>query len=293
MLQNNEIIIFIQGFRSEVLDGFFIAVSFILDAPMLMLLFAIIYWCVDKKYSVVFVISFFIGSILNGLVKIIVQAPRPGDPQIAILYGDSTKETYSFPSGHSQYASSLAAGISLRTYKSNMKQKWVLYSGSVFIALLGGFARLYLGVHYLEDVIAGLVMGVVIILILIWAISKINNELWFIIFLIPLYIIMIFQHDHSLYGFVGILTAIIAGFIIEKRYINMQYAKSRKISIMRVICGFPPALGLYSIRYFLLANVHIAIDYFIMFAIGAYLVLLMPLVFAKLKYFSETAISME
>ena len=288
MWQNHDIIEFVQQLRSEFFDSFFVAVSFIVDMPMLMLVIAVLYWCVDKKYSVIITISYFIGSILNGLVKIIVQAPRPVDPRITILYGDSTKSTYSFPSGHSQYASSLATAISLKTYQSNKKHKWILYVISVFIALLGGFARVYLGVHFLEDVLVGLAMGVALMMILIWAISKIKNELWYIAFLVPLYIIMIFQPDHSLYGFVGILTGVVIGYTLENKHVNMQHSKDLKVNIFRVLCGYPLALGLYAIRYFIFAYTHVAIDYLIMLVAGAYLTLVVPFLFTKVKLLGKT-----
>jgi len=283
MFQNYDVIEYIQQFRNEFLDSFFWAVSFIIDMPLLMLIIAILYWCVDKKYSVILTISYFIGSILNGLVKIIARTPRPADPRIAILYGDSTKSTYSFPSGHSQYASSQATAVSLRTHKSNAKNKWILYLISIIIALLGGFARIYLGVHFWEDVVAGLAMGVVLMLLLIWAISKIKNELWYIAFLAPLYIIMIFQPDHSLYGFVGILTGVIVGYLIEKKHINMQYGKNTKSNIFRVVFGYPPALLLYMLRYFILADIHVAIDYTIMLTTGFYITLFIPFCLTKTK----------
>jgi len=121
-------------------------------------------------------------------------------------------------------------------------------------------------------------------LLLILAISKINNDVYFLLFLIPLYVIMIFQNDHAYYGLIGILTAVIVGYIFEKKYIELQYTTSKKFNILRVVCGYPPALALFSIRYFLLANVHILLDYFIMFLIGVYLVILAPLIFKKLKF---------
>jgi membrane-associated phospholipid phosphatase len=283
MWQNHDIVILIQQLRSDFLDFFFIGASFIIDMPMLMLIFAILYWCVNKKFGVVFVISFFLGSILNGLVKIIVRLPRPYDPMVEVLYGDSTNNTYGFPSGHTQYASSFATGVSLKVHQSNLKRKWILFLASIFVALLGGFARLYLGVHFLEDIIAGLVMGVGLMLLLIWAISKIKNELWYLIFLVPLYIIMIFVHDHQFYSFIGILTAVIVGYIIEKRFVKMQHTSDRKVNILRVMCAYPPAFGLYCVRYFLLSEIHVFIEYFIMFLIGIYLVLLAPMVFKRIE----------
>jgi len=252
-----------------------------------MLVFAVFYWCVDKKYGVVSIISFYVASLLNGLIKVIVRAPRPVDPKIDILYGASTKDTYGFPSGHSQYAASFATVVSLKTHKTEVNHKWIIYSGSVFIALLGGFARIYLGVHFLEDVIVGLILGVLLMLLLVWLIGKIKNEKFYLIFLIPFYVIMIFQHDHSLYGFGGLITAVVVGHIIEKKFINMPHSKSISLNIRRVVCCYPPALVLYVIRYFVLTELHIAIDFLLMLSAGAWLVLLAPLAFMKIPFLKE------
>ena len=98
-----------------------------------------------------------IGSLLinNQLIKNLVQRPRPfvkfTDLQIII----PTPSEFSFPSGHT--ASSFAAAS---VFYRHLPKK--LGIPSVILAGLIGFSRLYVGVHYPTDVIAGVLMGILL-----------------------------------------------------------------------------------------------------------------------------------
>ena len=96
-----------------------------------------------------------LGSLLinNELIKNLVKRPRPfvtfTDLQILI----PTPSQYSFPSGHT--SSSFAAAA---VFYRHLPKK--IGIPSIILAGLIGFSRLYIGVHYPTDVIAGVVMGV-------------------------------------------------------------------------------------------------------------------------------------
>ncbi len=98
-----------------------------------------------------------IGSLIinNNIIKNIVQRPRPfvsfTDIQILI----PTPSEYSFPSGHT--SSSFAAAA---VFYRHLPKK--LGVPSVVLAGLIGFSRLYVGVHYPTDVIAGVIMGILL-----------------------------------------------------------------------------------------------------------------------------------
>lgn len=98
-----------------------------------------------------------LGSLIinNNIIKNIVKRPRPfvtfTDLQIII----PTPSEYSFPSGHT--ASSFAAASVF--YRHLPKQLGI---PSVVLAGLIGFSRLYVGVHYPTDVIAGVLMGILL-----------------------------------------------------------------------------------------------------------------------------------
>lgn len=100
-----------------------------------------------------------VGSALVELViseslKYAINRERPGDryPGIIFPYNNNT-HGYSFPSGHSSLAFSVAASLALE-YK-----KWYITVPAYIWATTVGYSRIYLGVHYPSDVLAGAVIG--------------------------------------------------------------------------------------------------------------------------------------
>ena len=105
------------------------------------------------KEAIMVLLAIALASILGeGIIKHIVKRKRPFIKNNIIKLMISQPGTYSFPSGHT--ASSFAAAtVFIRT---DMR----LTSLIVAIAVLISFSRLYLRVHYLSDVIGGIILGV-------------------------------------------------------------------------------------------------------------------------------------
>jgi membrane-associated phospholipid phosphatase len=100
-----------------------------------------------------------LGTVVGELVfsealKYAIDRERPGDKYPGIIFPYSPTHGYSFPSGHASLAFSLAAGLSFE-YK-----KWYITVPAYLWASAAGFSRVYLGVHYPSDVLAGAVVGV-------------------------------------------------------------------------------------------------------------------------------------
>ena len=104
------------------------------------------------KEAIMVLLAIALASILGeGIIKHIVKRKRPFIKNNIIKLMISQPGTYSFPSGHT--ASSFAAAtVFIRT---DMR----LTSLIVAIAVLISFSRLYLRVHYLSDVIGGIILG--------------------------------------------------------------------------------------------------------------------------------------
>jgi undecaprenyl-diphosphatase len=102
-----------------------------------------------------------LGTILNSVIKALVKRPRPSfDP--LMHYGG-----YSFPSGHSSGAV-LVLGCVMVLISSFMikRQRCYVINIVIFIfILLVGYSRIYVGVHYPSDVLAGFCLGYIVVFV--------------------------------------------------------------------------------------------------------------------------------
>ncbi|GAB3200780.1 undecaprenyl-diphosphatase [Pontibacter aydingkolensis] len=93
--------------------------------------------------------------------KTFISRARPAD----VAYYEVVH--YSFPSGHATTALALyglLAYFLYRHYDKNRYQRLCLWL-AVILILLVGFSRIYLGVHYLSDVLAGFLLGLLWMLV--------------------------------------------------------------------------------------------------------------------------------
>lgn len=122
----------------------------------------------NKKFIISLWVSLLGAEVLALLGKLIVQRERPAG--LAVYAEDS----FSFPSGHATVTMvfwGFLAYIIWRTVSNRTIRLNTLFF-SVLVILGVGFSRLYLGVHYLSDVLGGYVLGI------IWLIIGISLYEW-------------------------------------------------------------------------------------------------------------------
>ena len=88
---------------------------------------------------------------LNFALKEIVQRPRPEGFRLIAETG------YSFPSGHSMVAVAFYGFMIwlIIRYEEDRLQRWIWSLALFFVVIMIGVSRVYLGVHYFSDVVAG------------------------------------------------------------------------------------------------------------------------------------------
>jgi membrane-associated phospholipid phosphatase len=126
--------------------------SFLGTEDFFMLVLPILYWCVDSLLGLRVVIILLLSATINEAFKLAFHAPRPYwySPSVR---GLAEETSFGIPSNHAQSAF-VVWGL-LAAYL----RKWWGWLVAVMLILLIGLSRLYLGVHFPQDVLLGWLVG--------------------------------------------------------------------------------------------------------------------------------------
>lgn len=125
------------------------------------LVFSIILWIWRKRFYIIpFWITISGSALFSFLGKLAFKRPRPEG-------GFYIESSFSFPSGHATMAAAFYFFLIYFFWKSfkSLRAKINLSFLAFIIVILVGFSRLYLGVHYLSDVWAGFLLGILWLII--------------------------------------------------------------------------------------------------------------------------------
>ena len=179
----------VEGIRTPFFNFFFYNVS-LTGYPIFLFLFiafGYFFWSPQRFSRVAMLL--FISAVINSFLKDLFQDPRP---PADFMLDEGTGTSYGWPSGHAQIAVTLWG---LLAYE--LKNKFISLGAIIFI-LLVAFCRIYLGVHDLGDVAAGLVIGGLILLF--WHYAVVNKVYEKFDKLSWLFILIVFQFFvHLLY----------------------------------------------------------------------------------------------
>ena len=160
---DNTILHFIQGLENPILTDIFLNVTNIADmkqSTVITAMIVIILFARKLKREALF-LTFTMGTcgIVMAFIKTIFNRPRPNIHRLVEL------NSLSFPSGHSTSATILYLSLALIFIKLMKKNTYT----PILVAIVGILfivsSRIYLGVHYPTDTIAGVSLGSAIVLI--------------------------------------------------------------------------------------------------------------------------------
>jgi len=130
---------------------------------LIVIWFVLRHW---RREAVLFTVTMIGAAILNTTLKLTFRRSRPV-PYFNLL----APESYSFPSGHALasfcFYGALATILSAKIRNRRLRVAIWLFAGAMF--LLIGFSRIYLGVHYTTDVLAGYSAALIWVLVVRFA----------------------------------------------------------------------------------------------------------------------------
>ena len=154
---DGNILLFIQEFiRSDFMTPFWKFITSLGDGGWFWIVLSILLMIPKKTRKIGFaaLMALFIGALItNVALKNIVARTRPYEVVDGLHLIIERQSDFSFPSGHS--CASFAAAM---VYYKMAPKVWGILS--VVLAALIAFSRLFVGVHYTTDVIAGIAVGI-------------------------------------------------------------------------------------------------------------------------------------
>ena len=154
--------------RTPLLTKIFLIITNLGSPYVLILLTLLSFLLKNKKLSFIITGNLGLITIINQVLKFIVKRPRPSDLFLIVETG------YSFPSGHSMVSLSFYGLLIYFIYKyfKNKNLKIFLITLLSLIIVLIGVSRVYLGVHFVSDVISGFLLSLSYLIIFIKVINK-------------------------------------------------------------------------------------------------------------------------
>jgi membrane-associated phospholipid phosphatase len=155
--------ILLNTIHTPALTFFFEHITFLGDgAPILLSILAILLFSKKhKKLAIFLLISYIASGIFSQILKILILSPRP-KYHFNIIHSKYYLDTFSncrigfrsFPSGH------VSTAFGIATVLTNYFTKRYLLFFSFLYAILIGYSRIYLAHHFLIDVFAGILIGI-------------------------------------------------------------------------------------------------------------------------------------
>ncbi|MFW9826871.1 MAG: phosphatase PAP2 family protein [Candidatus Thorarchaeota archaeon] len=266
------LILYFTGFNeafyssSSTVRSIFNALTYLGEPIVFLIITVILFLGYNKKSAKNLLLSLMFSYYLNEAIKSIFQDPRPATNLDAAEDYGVKESSYGFPSGHSQ--NSVAYwGYLGNEFKNTFKKNQIpiipiLLSVIIFLVAI---SRIIIGVHDLQDIIGGLLLGIGLLLVFIYLepifakqFNKINLIAKIILVLvisIGLFLIGFFLYpetcvgvavtpvppypDTGAYGLIGgVILGFGLGYLLECEYIGYNPSDlTNKKKIINVIIG--------------------------------------------------------
>lgn len=238
------LIVALQSPDAPLLDSVFRAITFLGEEEFYLLLFPALLWAVDARLGYQLGIIFLLSVYVNSVVKELFRHPRPFEmePTVKLI----SEVGYGLPSGHAQNAVVIWGGVA-----AHVRKPWA-WTLAVALAGLIGLSRVYLGVHFPTDVLAGWAIGAALLAIGLSARRRVGDRvshwpLWGQLalgLLVPITLTLLFR-DEGAVSATGALAGISTGLAVGHRHLRVTAEGPWWQRILRLVLGLIVLLVIY------------------------------------------------
>ena len=292
--------------RNPFLDALIQLITRLGEEVVILGVICFFYWCLSKNTAYKMGLIFFTSGMLVQGLKVSFKIERPFviDPSLKPVGSAVEGATgYSFPSGHTQSATSLYGYFALAVKNKGLKALFVI------AFLLVGFSRLYLGVHTYFDVGVSLLLTLAVVFIINSLFDRLSSVKGDLILSVTLAAVSVFLCAYSFIlakvgyadasqindcfksGGAGVAFAL--GFFIERNYLKFDVSARRPyIQAIKFILGVAGALVLKS-GLKLIAEGNLIVDFLRYFLTVFWVLVIYPYIFTKILSKPQKALNNE
>ncbi len=261
---------------SPFLDAFFVVITSTGDVLFFLVVVVLVYWLWDKRLGLFLGSLLLVSGALNGFLKTRFGLPRPP----SFFHRPFALASNGFPSGHAQTATAFWSGIALVS-----RGAWVLV-GVVMTALVA-FSRVYLGVHFVGDVLGGVAIGLALgvggylgFRASFWGRLSVPQKLILSVTLPAAVGILLLVLGEAPYAIGGLLTGLSLGYVLEGEWVGMTRPRSAGAGALRIAVGLP-LVGVLTLLGMGLTDPRLVVPLFL--AVGLTVSLVLPWAFVRLE----------
>ncbi|HOE90182.1 MAG TPA: phosphatase PAP2 family protein [Sphaerochaeta sp.] len=290
---------FLHRIATPFLDLLANGASFFGEETFVIAIVLLVFWNINKQKGFALYMNVLTSVLVMGILKAVVRAPRPFvvlDDIAGKRMGTATG--YSFPSGHTTTAASFYTSLALL-----LKKRICSIIAAIMIVLVG-VSRLYLGVHWPNDVFAGLLIGVSISFLLYrWSLQLFEDRVRLVRFSIRYGLIATFVSlilsvllnmelvdpvaFNDLMKTLALAGAGLLGFGFEEQIVRYRVEASLTKKILRYLLGMGVVIAIIASKALFPPSIY-AISSFIRYSlVGVWATVLFPITGKSLHLFDD------
>lgn len=200
-----------------------------------LLLLPLVFWCVDKRRGARLGMLLVLSVYLNHGLKMLFGQPRPSPQRVKVLAQETSP---GLPSNHSQSSVTVYGFLAAQA-----RQAWIWVAVGL-ITLGVGLSRIYLGVHFPSDVLAGWLVGAVTLALYLRLESDVERRLrdwpWgykMALAVVSPLILFLVQTNQVNARLVGVLVGMLTGALIEWRWVRFSAGGPLSQRVTRFVLG--------------------------------------------------------